>query len=118
MKKIYRYRIKDIDGSGSLYFQAEELNAIVGNAFKMAYAQEREKQPTFNELIEQQLIQQKAKFQVFMHLCSCHQNLWIPCVSRGFDKHLCPIISTMQVDMSKWRRSWYKSVLSTGTGSE
>lgn len=48
-------------------FQAEELNAIVGNAFKMAYAQEREKQPTFNELIEQQLIQQKAQFQVFIN---------------------------------------------------
>ncbi|XP_061198365.1 uncharacterized protein LOC133206410 isoform X2 [Saccostrea echinata] len=45
--------------------EAEELNAIVGNAFKMAYAQEREKQPTFNELIEQQLIQQKAKFQEY-----------------------------------------------------
>lgn len=49
------------------FFQAEELNAIVGNAFKMAYAQEREKQPTFNELIEQQLIQQKAQFQVFIN---------------------------------------------------
>lgn len=45
--------------------EAEELNAIVGNAFKMAYAQEREKQPTFNELIEQQLIQQKAQFQEY-----------------------------------------------------
>lgn len=49
------------------FFQAEELNAIVGNAFKMAYAQERGKQPTFNELIEQQLIQQKAQFQVFIN---------------------------------------------------
>ncbi|XP_064642221.1 tensin homolog isoform X2 [Lineus longissimus] len=41
--------------------QAEELNTIVGNAFKMAYASQRKKQPTFNELIEEQLKRQKAK---------------------------------------------------------
>ena len=28
----------------------------------MAYAQQRERQPTFNELIERQIIEQKAKF--------------------------------------------------------
>lgn len=42
--------------------EAEELNTIIGNAFKMAYAQQRERQPTFNELIERQIIEQKAKF--------------------------------------------------------
>ncbi|XP_033730809.1 uncharacterized protein LOC117320308, partial [Pecten maximus] len=41
---------------------AEELNTIIGNAFKMAYAQQRVRQPTFNELIEMQLNEQKAKF--------------------------------------------------------
>ncbi|KAK3106465.1 hypothetical protein FSP39_020543 [Pinctada imbricata] len=45
--------------------EAEEINAIVGNAFKMAYAQEKGKQPTFNELIEQQLKEQKVKFQQY-----------------------------------------------------
>ena len=44
------------------YFQAEELNTIIGNAFKMAYAQQKVRQPTFNELIEQQLVEQKAKY--------------------------------------------------------
>lgn len=43
-------------------FQAEELNTIIGNAFKMAYAQQKTRQPTFNELIERQLVEQKAKF--------------------------------------------------------
>ncbi|XP_033763686.1 tensin-4-like isoform X1 [Pecten maximus] len=42
--------------------EAEELNTIIGNAFKMAYAQQRVRQPTFNELIEMQLNEQKAKF--------------------------------------------------------
>ncbi|GAB1602223.1 hypothetical protein Ahia01_000501400 [Argonauta hians] len=42
--------------------EAEELNTIIGNAFKMAYAQQRQRQPTFNELIERQIEEQKAKF--------------------------------------------------------
>ncbi|XP_052832903.1 uncharacterized protein LOC106883979 isoform X2 [Octopus bimaculoides] len=42
--------------------EAEELNTIIGNAFKMAYAQQRQRQPTFNELIERQIQEQKAKF--------------------------------------------------------
>ena len=46
-------------------FQAEELNNIVGNAFKMAYAYQRQaeqlQQPTFHELIEQQLEEQRQK---------------------------------------------------------
>ncbi|KAL8623749.1 hypothetical protein ACOMHN_040095 [Nucella lapillus] len=42
--------------------QAEELNLIIGNAFKMAYAQQRDKQPTFHELIEAQVAEQQAKF--------------------------------------------------------
>ncbi|XP_045161115.2 tensin-1-like isoform X2 [Mercenaria mercenaria] len=42
--------------------EAEELNTIIGNAFKMAYAQQKTRQPTFNELIEKQLVEQKAKF--------------------------------------------------------
>lgn len=42
--------------------EAEELNTIIGNAFKMAYAQQKVRQPTFNELIEQQLVEQKAKY--------------------------------------------------------
>lgn len=45
--------------------QAEELNTLIGNAFKMAYAQQRVKQPTFNELIEKQLVEQKQKFQEY-----------------------------------------------------
>ena len=43
--------------------QAEELNTIVGNAFKMAYASQHDKHPTFNELIEQQIEAQKLKMQ-------------------------------------------------------
>ncbi|ESO89958.1 hypothetical protein LOTGIDRAFT_234069 [Lottia gigantea] len=42
--------------------ETEELNAIVGNAFQMAYAKQRQKQPTFNELIQQQVMEQQAKF--------------------------------------------------------
>lgn len=42
--------------------QAEELNTIIGNAFKMAYAQQKTRQPTFNEIIERQLVEQKARF--------------------------------------------------------
>ncbi|XP_025079036.1 uncharacterized protein LOC112555074 [Pomacea canaliculata] len=42
--------------------QATELNTIIGNAFKMAYAQQRERQPTFHELIEAQVAEQRAKF--------------------------------------------------------
>ena len=42
--------------------QAEELNLIIGNAFKMAYAQQRDRQPTFHELIEAQVAEQQAKF--------------------------------------------------------
>ena len=53
-----------------LYFQAEELNTIIGNAFKMAYAKEKTQQPTFNELIEQQLVVQKAKFEEYQEQAS------------------------------------------------
>jgi len=46
-------------------FQAEELNTLIGNAFKMAYAsQKQQQQPTFHELIERQLQEQRAQFQV------------------------------------------------------
>ncbi|XP_063409703.1 uncharacterized protein LOC134692964 isoform X2 [Mytilus trossulus] len=45
--------------------EAEELNTLIGNAFKMAYAQQRVKQPTFNELIEKQLVEQKQKYQEY-----------------------------------------------------
>ncbi|KAL5014807.1 hypothetical protein ScPMuIL_009077 [Solemya velum] len=48
--------------------EAEELNTIIGNAFKLAYAQQRDKQdkqPTFHEVIEQQLIEQRAKFEEY-----------------------------------------------------
>lgn len=37
--------------------QAEELNAIVGNAFRMAYAAQLQKQPTFQDVIASQLDQ-------------------------------------------------------------
>lgn len=45
--------------------QAEELNAILGNSFRMAYALETEGNskiaavPSFNELIEQQIVEQQ-----------------------------------------------------------
>lgn len=42
--------------------EAEELNTLIGNAFKMAYAQERDRKPTFHELIEAQVLEQRAKF--------------------------------------------------------
>ncbi|KAK3737145.1 hypothetical protein RRG08_016451 [Elysia crispata] len=54
--------------------QAEELIALIGEAFKSTYteqqqndkdpkeAQQPKKQPTFHELIEQQVLQQQAKF--------------------------------------------------------
>ncbi|XP_041377985.1 uncharacterized protein LOC121390269 [Gigantopelta aegis] len=42
--------------------KAEELNAIISNAFKMAYAKQREKPPTFHELIAQQVTEQQAHF--------------------------------------------------------
>ena len=38
------------------------MNLIIGNAFKMAYAQQRDRQPTFHELIEAQVAEQQAKF--------------------------------------------------------
>ncbi|KAJ8985087.1 hypothetical protein NQ317_019772, partial [Molorchus minor] len=38
-------------------FQAEELNAIVGNAFKMAYAAQLQKQTSFQDVIASQLDQ-------------------------------------------------------------
>ncbi|CAG5136220.1 unnamed protein product [Candidula unifasciata] len=41
--------------------QAEELISIIGDAFKSTYT-ETKKQPTFHELIEQQVQQQQAKF--------------------------------------------------------
>ncbi|XP_063911537.1 EGFR adapter protein-like isoform X1 [Zophobas morio] len=37
--------------------QAEELNSIVGNAFRMAYAAQLQKQPTFQDVIASQLDQ-------------------------------------------------------------
>ena len=49
--------------------QAEELNAILGNAFRMAYAHETEGDgkmvavPSFNELIEQQIVEQQRVHQ-------------------------------------------------------
>lgn len=38
-------------------FQAEELNSIVGNAFRMAYAAQLQKQPSFQDVIASQLDQ-------------------------------------------------------------
>jgi len=49
--------------------QAEELNAILGNAFRMAFSLESEGPtkippvPSFNELIEQQIVEQKILHQ-------------------------------------------------------
>jgi hypothetical protein len=40
-----------------ILFQAEELNSIVGNAFRMAYAAQLQKQPTFQDVIASQLDQ-------------------------------------------------------------
>ncbi|KAF5299142.1 hypothetical protein FQA39_LY02315 [Lamprigera yunnana] len=37
--------------------QAEELNSIVGNAFRMAYAAQLQKQPTFQDVVSSQLDQ-------------------------------------------------------------
>lgn len=37
--------------------QAEELNSIVGNAFKMAYAAQLQKQSSFQDVIASQLDQ-------------------------------------------------------------
>ncbi|XP_076472800.1 uncharacterized protein LOC143302133 [Babylonia areolata] len=42
--------------------QAEELNVIMGDAFKMAYAHQRDTLPTFHELIEAQIVEQQARF--------------------------------------------------------
>lgn len=36
-------------------FQAEELNSIVGNALRMAYAAQIQRQSTFHEVIANQL---------------------------------------------------------------
>lgn len=52
----------DVNHCAPLPLQAEELNTIIGNAFKMAYAAQREKQPTFHELIEAQVAEQQAAF--------------------------------------------------------
>jgi len=41
-----------------LLFQAEELNSIVGNAFRMVYAAQLQRQPTFQEVIASQLSEQ------------------------------------------------------------
>ncbi|KAJ9583581.1 hypothetical protein L9F63_022077, partial [Diploptera punctata] len=38
-----------------LFLQAEELNSIVGNAFRMAYAAQLQRQPTFQDVIASQL---------------------------------------------------------------
>ncbi|XP_013407824.1 uncharacterized protein LOC106171873 isoform X2 [Lingula anatina] len=43
--------------------EAEDLNTLVGNAFKMSYAQQRTKRPTFNELIEKQIEEQKQIYE-------------------------------------------------------
>lgn len=37
--------------------QAEEINSIVGNAFRMAYAAQLQKQPSFQDVIASQLDQ-------------------------------------------------------------
>ncbi|KAH3817308.1 hypothetical protein DPMN_118841, partial [Dreissena polymorpha] len=51
--------------------EAEELNTIIGNAFKMAYAKQKtSQQPTFNELIERQLAEQRAKFDSYQEQAS------------------------------------------------
>ena len=55
------------------FSQAEELNNIVGNAFKMAYAYQRQaslqpQQPTFNEVIQQQLEVQQQENQHYQVL--------------------------------------------------
>ncbi|XP_052760662.1 uncharacterized protein LOC128203321 isoform X1 [Mya arenaria] len=51
--------------------EAEELNTIIGNAFKMAYAKQKSsQQPTFHELIERQLVEQRAKFEVYQEQAS------------------------------------------------
>ncbi|XP_039289031.1 tensin-2 isoform X3 [Nilaparvata lugens] len=39
--------------------QAEELNSIVGNAFRMAYAAQLQRQPTFQEVIASQIHEQR-----------------------------------------------------------
>ena len=39
----------------SCLLQAEELNSIVGNAFRMAYAAQLQRQPTFQDVIASQL---------------------------------------------------------------
>ncbi|XP_045468437.1 tensin-3-like isoform X2 [Harmonia axyridis] len=41
--------------------QAEELNTIVGNAFRMAYAAQLQKQPSFQDVISQQLEQSQTE---------------------------------------------------------
>lgn len=41
--------------------QAEELNSIVGNAFRMAYAAQLQKQPSFQDVISSQLDQPQDK---------------------------------------------------------
>lgn len=61
---------KQITKTVLLFFQAEELNTIIGNAFKMAYAKQKTQQPTFNELIEKQLAEQKAKFEEYQEQAS------------------------------------------------
>jgi hypothetical protein len=41
--------------NNSPLLQAEELNSIVGNAFRMAYAAQLQRQPTFQDVIASQL---------------------------------------------------------------
>ncbi|XP_046671739.1 uncharacterized protein LOC124361803 isoform X1 [Homalodisca vitripennis] len=44
--------------------QAEELNSIVGNAFRMAYAAQLQRQPTFHDVIASQLQDKSATNQI------------------------------------------------------
>lgn len=43
-----------------ILFQAEELNIIVGNAFKMAYTAQLQKQTNFQDVISSQLDQMQT----------------------------------------------------------
>lgn len=40
--------------SSSVFFQAEELNTIVGNAFRMAYVAQLQRQPILQDVISPQ----------------------------------------------------------------
>lgn len=58
---------------GPGYLQAQELNSIVGNAFKMAYYHQTHgmsgslgsRQPSFHDVIQQQLLVQKEEYREY-----------------------------------------------------